>query len=476
MRNLPLRFLAFLSLACASPLPGAISHQDVYFDVPNELVAEAIPSPTAQLSNLAGYPDDANRLTLVARLYEPDPNAHGVGPYPAVVFLHGSGGVWSNDLISSGLSSEFREWGELLAGMGYLALFPDSYNPRGIPGNFASRRPHHDPAIDDHVCSPNYERPKDVAAALAFLSGLADFDGENVALIGFSHGAQTGINAILDPSVDLGAYTVSYVDLVPIPESDPTEYQEETVLKAVPSPVRMPGNLPMPKVCAFFYGGGSHYRYHGSASSVAAGRYMFHRDTRVLLFHGTEDSLLGVDDPSAMPPFMGDFYPIKQALSSTAQAAVVGVADPLQHHFLLNGVEHSFDGETLAAENDWNTENESADQKAKRLCRAEVLKWFEACLKPRPALSIVEGPTSEQLTVRAGTRSPLRYQWRESANLINWTDYLPEFDGTGGDVTFDVMKLPPDRRFFQLEQGPIPPPFDAPGHAGFFLDYADFGF
>lgn len=465
MKKISIVLLAFLLLVCALPTFGAISHQDVYFDVPNELITEAIPSPTAQLSNLAGYPDDANRLTLVARLYEPDPNAHGIGPYPAVVFLHGSGGVWSNDLISSGLSSQFREWGELLAGMGYLALFPDSYNPRGIPGNFASRRPHHDPAIDDHVCSPNYERPKDVAAALAFLSGVADFDGENVALIGFSHGAQTGINAVLDPSVDLGNYTVSYID-----------DQEATILKPVPSPVRLSGNLPMPKVCAFFYGGGSHYRYHGSASSVAAGRYMFHRDTRVLLFHGTEDSLLGVDDPSAMPPFTGDFYPIKQALASTAQAAVVGVADPLQHHFLLNGVGHSFDGETLAAENDWNTQNESADQKAKRLCREEVLKWLEACLKPRSALSIEEGPTPEQFTVRAGTLTRLLYQWRESGDLINWTDHQSEFDGTGGDATSDVMKLTPDRRFFQIRRRPVPPPIGAPENMGFFIDYSDFGF
>ena len=463
MRIQSIRPLVALSLACASPLLGAISFQDVYFDVPANLITEAIPSPTDQLSDLAGYPDDANRLTLVARLYEPDPNAHGAGPYPAVVFLHGSGGVWSSDLISSGLSSQFRQWGELLAGMGYLALFPDSFNPRGIPEDFRSRRPHHDPAIDDHICSPNYERPKDVVAALAFLDAFADFDGRNVALIGFSHGAQTGINAVLDPSVDLGNYTVRFIN-----------DQEETILKSVPSPVRLPGNLPMPKVCAFFYGGGSHYNYHGSASTVAAGRYMFHRDTRVLMFHGTEDSLLGVDDPSAMLPFTGKFYPIKQALSSTLQAAAVGVNDPLQHHFLLNGVEHSFDGEALAAEPDWNTQNESADQKAKRLCREEVLKWLEACLRTRATLVIEEGPSSEQLTLRAGTRARLLYQWRASDDLVNWTDHLGEFNGTGGDAPSDVMKHTPDRRFFQILRRPVPPPLDAPENAGFFLDYAGF--
>lgn len=363
-----------------------------------------------------------------------------------------------------------------MAGSGYLALFTDSYNPRGIPGNFGSRRPHHDPAIDDHVCSPNYERPKDVVAALTWLVDLPAFDGENVALIGFSHGAQTGINAVLDPSVDLGQYTVSYIDEVAVPDTEPVQYEEVSISKQVPSPVRLPMNLPVPKVCAFFYGGGSHYGYHGSASSTAAGRYMFHRDTRALLFHGTEDSLLGVDNASATPPFTGDFYPIKQALASTAQAAAIGVNDPLRLHFLLDRVGHSFDGATLAAEQDWNTPSESADQKAKRLCRPEVFKWLEAFLRPAPGLSIVDGPMPDPLTLRSGTRAELRYQWEESSDLIVWSGYLGEFAGSGSDTSTDVVKMSPDKRFFRLGWRPNPPPFGALENTGFFLDYADFGF
>ena len=464
-------------IACAvlpAALPAAISHQDVFFDVPAELVSEDPPAPTAQLTALPGYPVDANRLTLVARLYLPDAAVHGSGPYPAVVILHGSGGVWSSDLIANGLSSQFREWGKSLSAMGYLALFPDSYNARGIPGNFGGRRPHHDPAQDDHLCSPNYERPKDVVAALTYLTGRSDFDGENVALIGFSHGAQTGMNAMLDPSIDLGSYTVSFVDSTPVPDTDPVEFVEETILKPVPSPVRIPEELPLPKVCAFFYGGGSHYRYHGSASSTAAGSYMMHRDTRALLFHGTEDSLLAVDDPSADAPLTGNLYPIKQALASAAQAATLGIDPPIRHHFLLAGVEHSFDGASLADEMDWNTPMESADQKAKRLCRPEVFKWLEALLKPRSGLSIEENAMTREVTVRSGTSSLLRYQWRQSSDLISWSDHLGEFDGTGAEATSAMTPQPGEHLFFQLGRWPIPPPLDDPDHAGFFLDYADF--
>ena len=468
--------LAFLfaALVVAAASRGAVGQEDVFFEVSAELVDETPPAPSSQLITLQGYPYVAGRLTILGRLYTPDPAEHGVGPYPAVIILHGSGGLWSNDLIDNGLSSQFREWGGLLAGMGYLTLFPDSYNPRGIPGNFSGRKPHHDPAEDDHLCSPNYERPKDVLAALTYLVGRPDFDGENVALIGFSHGAQTAMNAMVDPSVDLDAYTVSFVDLVVVPDSEPPELAEDTVLKPVPSPVRIPQNLPVPKVCAFFYGGGSHYRYHGSASSTAAGRFMFHRDTHVLMFHGTEDSLLGVDDPSANPPLSGNLYPIKQAMASSAQATAIGVDDPLQHHFLMAGVEHSFDGVSDAAEMDWNTQNETPDQKAKRLCRPEVLKWLEAMLKPRSALTIEEGPMADEITVRADTSALLRYQWRQSSDLVTWTDHLAEFDGTGMDAASTVAKQQPEKLFFQLGRRPIPPPFEDPNHAGFFLDYSDF--
>ena len=466
----PLEFFRFSLLSAAALVASSvtsladISDEIVFFDVPGSLITEAIPTPTTQLSDLQSYPDDSQRLTLAARLYAPDPMVHGDGPFPAVIILHGSGGLWSNDLIASGPSRQFREWGELLAGLGYMALFPDSYNARGIPGNFGSRRPHHDPATDDHICSPNYERPKDVIAALTYLAAHPDFDGSNVPLMGFSHGAQTGINAVLDPSVDLVNYTVSYVNT------------DDTILKSVPSPVRILMNLPIPKVCAFYYGGGSHYRYHGSASTTTAGRYMFHRDTRVLMFHGTEDSLLGVDDPENGPTFSGNLYPIKQALASTAQAAVVGVPNPLKHHFLMNGLEHSFDGEEDAPQEDWNTMNENADQKAKRLCRIEVVKWFEAYLKPTSPLTISAGPTEAELTVSSSTRSDMRYQWKDSTNLSTWTNHLTEFDGNGGLSSIDITKADEPHRFFQLEQKPTPPPFEAPEHSGFFFDYSDFGF
>ncbi|MEP4079064.1 dienelactone hydrolase family protein [Haloferula sp.] len=451
----------------ATSLITAFTEETVYFDVPDALEPDPIPAPTGQLAALANYPDDADRLTLVSRVYVPDPLAHGPGPYPTVLILHGSGGLWSNNMIANGLISQFEQWGELLADLGYLVCFPDSYNPRGIPGNFSGRMPHHDPMFDDALCSPNYERPKDVVASLTYLQGRSDVDTEKIALMGFSHGAQTAMNAVLDSSVDLINYTVTYVS------------EGGSIQEPVDSPVRIPNNLPFPKLGFFYYGGGSHYRYHGSANSISAGRYMFDRRMQVMLFHGTEDSLMGVDDPDAALPLTGNLFPIKQVVASSAQAAAEGVDDPLLHHFIYDGVEHSFDLEPSSLGIDWDTNNESVDQKAKRLSREEVLKWLEACFKPATKIEIGPGVDLQEdieLTAYA-TNSRLNYQWEDTLDFeVDWQDFSTSFDGSGDDMVTDALIGNDSRRFFRLRRAAIAPPFDAIENDGFYLQYADFSY
>lgn len=463
----------------AESLLTAFTEETVYFDMPEALEPDSIPAPTGQLGALNDYPNDPDRLTLVARIYVPDAAVFGSGPYPAVIILHGSGGLWSDDDISNGLISQFEQWGKLLADLGYLVCFPDSYNPRGIPEGFGGRRPHYNPDSDDALCSPNYERPKDVVAALTYLQGRSDVDVDNVALMGFSHGAQTAMNAVLDASVDLGQYEVSFRALNDQDNEDPEDDFEYDTVLAVDSPVRIPNDLPFPKLGIFYYGGGSHWRYHGQASSIASGRYMFDRRMQVLLFHGTEDSLLGVDDPDAALPLTGNLFPIKQVESSSAQAAAEGVDDPLQHHFIYDGVEHSFDLVASSPGIEWNTGNESADQKAKRLSRAEVLKWLEACLKPVSAIVIDSGedPQEDIKLTAFKTNTRLNYQWLSTLDLdVDWQDYGNDFDGSGDDALTDVSIGDDSKRFFRLKHAPIAPPFDAIESDGFFLQYDDFSY
>lgn len=488
-----LRRVSAIGLAgLAGGLFGQPVIQTVFYDLPEALLPAVMPMPTAALQAVPGYPDDPARLTLIARLYLPDPAVHGAGPYPAVIFLHGSGGLWSNNVLPANLTaanspaSQFRDWGNLLVGLGYACLFPDSLHPRGITGSFEGRVPHHDPAQDDAVCSPNYERPKDVVAALEYLAARSEIDRERIALIGFSHGAQTGMNALLDASVDLGVYEVDYVDEVDDGEGG---FVEEEVKKPVPAPVRLPPHLPVPRFCAFYYGGGGHFGYHGSPSSVAAGRYMLDRRTTAILFHGTGDALLGIGNHAAVP-ITGSLFPIKQALASGAQAASLGLANPIVRHYILNRTDvhapaharvgHSFDlgGVGFAAEADWDTAAESPDQKARRLARDEVLRWLEFKLQAPPALTLVP-VLAEPAELELGwfSRPRLAYRLENTDNLAapEWLEALPWADGTGAPVVH-VAPLPVDGRlFFRLRYQPVAMPVAAPENAGFFKTYADFG-
>jgi dienelactone hydrolase len=449
-------------LGCVQLAAGQAVPETVFFDVPQNLAVNPNPAPTAQLSAVPGYPADAGRLTLIALLYHPDPGMHGPGPYPVVVVLHGSGGMWSNDTIASGAKTPLRRWGERLAERGFLCLMPDSFNPRGIPGNFSNRRPHHDSAIDDAVCSPNYERPKDVVAALAYLQTRTDADQQHIGLLGFSHGSQTGLNAILDPSVDLGNYTVDYIN-----------DQADTVKLAVPAPVRVPAALPFPRVGIFYYPGCAHFAYHGSPGSTAAGRYMPDRHAQVVMFHGTNDSLLGVADPNASPK-TGSLFPIKFTLASAAQATAQGIANPFVQHHIFDLAGHSFDETTIEPQGNWNTPQESADEKANRLARDETLKWLEFRLRRHELTPAPDPNVPGALLVSWSGREQLRYRHQTSVNLTNWTQQGDDIIGQGALISLPVVLPPEKRSFHQLLIDPVPAPASDLLYESFFLEYGDF--
>jgi dienelactone hydrolase len=92
----------------------------------------------------------------------------GAGPFPAVVALHGCGGM--TDMTKQKLTDE-------LVGSGYVVLLVDSFATRGI----------------QHVCGGGVldilgKRRSDAYGALAFLAGQTFVDPQRVAAVGFSHG------------------------------------------------------------------------------------------------------------------------------------------------------------------------------------------------------------------------------------------------------------------------------------------------
>jgi dienelactone hydrolase len=109
---------------------------------------------------------------IEAYLFRPQ----GAGPHPAVVFLHGCGG-----LVSSRGAIQAREtdWASRLTALGYVVLMVDSFSSRGVR----------------EMCSPRSfqqpvyaARPKDAYAALGYLQAQDFVRPDRVGVMGWSQG------------------------------------------------------------------------------------------------------------------------------------------------------------------------------------------------------------------------------------------------------------------------------------------------
>ena len=115
---------------------------------------------------------DKNAGKIEAFLYKPD---GGSGPYPAVVIMHGGGGVhrWTTNFAST------------ISGWGYVTLVIDSYGSRNIRST-------------DQIGHEKgaFHQISDVYGGYRFLSKLGFVDAKRIAIIGFSRGGHTALNAI----------------------------------------------------------------------------------------------------------------------------------------------------------------------------------------------------------------------------------------------------------------------------------------
>jgi dienelactone hydrolase len=127
-------------------------------------------------------------VRVAALLYRPagPPPRDG---FPAVIVLHGCGGMYSALPGRTGeLSRHNAAWTADLLGEGYAVLFPDSFNPRGQREVCTTA-----PALRTINAG---RRRLDALGALAWLAAQRGIDGERIALLGFSHGGSTTLAAI----------------------------------------------------------------------------------------------------------------------------------------------------------------------------------------------------------------------------------------------------------------------------------------
>ncbi len=117
-----------------------------------------------------------NPVILTGRLMKPK----GTGPFPAVVLLHGSGGVEAR---------RDADWAVRITKWGYVTLRPDSFGPRGVSPSAV---------IKKAFTVPHDIRARDAHGAKDYLSRLPFVDKDRIAVMGWSHGGLSTIVSAMD--------------------------------------------------------------------------------------------------------------------------------------------------------------------------------------------------------------------------------------------------------------------------------------
>jgi len=156
------------------------------------LLAFAFTAPAwAQKNETVNFLSEDGKTMLVAYLYKPSTP----GPHPAVVMLHGRGGLYTTlkqTFDGDSLSSRHAMWGKFWADRGYVGLLVDSFGPRGYARGFeAGTNDGRRPASVNEITV----RPLDAYGALRFLRARQDIIKNQVFLQGWSNGGSTTLSA-----------------------------------------------------------------------------------------------------------------------------------------------------------------------------------------------------------------------------------------------------------------------------------------
>jgi dienelactone hydrolase len=132
--------------------------------------ADFVTFPSARLSAAAQI-----QPTINGYLMKPEGN----GPFPAVILLHGCGGIVQQQLA-------WREW---LRDRGFVSLSVDSFTPRGVSSGCGQ------PGLVDVGA-----RITDAFGGLDYLASQTFVDRRRIAVMGFSHGGLVALSVAASPS------------------------------------------------------------------------------------------------------------------------------------------------------------------------------------------------------------------------------------------------------------------------------------
>lgn len=173
---IPAIILMALTVSCHKPLPSAV--------VTPVSVKSSGPKPARAVPQRVSFPsrDHDNPVTINGLFFKP--NTAATVRLPAVVALHGCGGMYSSAKSrKNSLSERHQAMADLLVAEGYAVLFPDSFRSRGFEEVCTIRN-------RDRTVAPK-QRRLDAQGALEWLQGRNDIQAQRIAILGWSHGGST---------------------------------------------------------------------------------------------------------------------------------------------------------------------------------------------------------------------------------------------------------------------------------------------
>ncbi len=154
----------------------------------------APPPPMLPLAERVSFASADGATMLTGYLFKPEKAV--AARAPAVVMMHGRGGVYSSrangNYDAATISRRHQAWGYLWAKQGYVALMVDGFGPRGYPKGFPRFSYDQRPKELDEV----NVRPLDAYGALLFLRKRTDVAADRVVLQGWSNGASAVLAAM----------------------------------------------------------------------------------------------------------------------------------------------------------------------------------------------------------------------------------------------------------------------------------------
>jgi carboxymethylenebutenolidase len=186
------RFLPRPARPCLRPIAALVLFSLLSLLLPLPAFAQSSEPRTVTFPSADGH------TTLTGYLFPP---AGRPKTAPAVILLHGRGGVYlaraKGDYSSVTLARGIRAWANLWAGHGYWVLVVDSFGPRGVPTGVV---PGKAKPVDELAV-----RPLDAYGALRYLRQSPRVRADRIGLEGWSTGADVALTvldkALVPPAV-----------------------------------------------------------------------------------------------------------------------------------------------------------------------------------------------------------------------------------------------------------------------------------